>query len=222
MEDILETMRRELFSAVVGDVLDAAGMTQQFLPPEIRPMDEQAVMVGRAMPVLEADCAGPEVSHLGEHQPFGLMLTALDNLRTGEVYLCAGASPTYALWGALMSTRAMHLGAAGAVLDGFYRDSKEIAQLRFPVFARGRYARDQAVRGRVIDFRCKIRLRNGTMVSPGDIVLADADGVVVVPAEHEQAVVADALVKVRGENLVRQALQEGMSASDAFKKYKVM
>ena len=121
-----------------------------------------------------------------------------------------------------MSTRAMHLGAAGAVLDGFYRDSKEIAQLRFPVFARGRYARDQAVRGRVIDFRCKIRLRNGTMVSPGDIVLADADGVVVVPAEHEQAVVADALVKVRGENLVRQALQEGMSASDAFKKYKVM
>lgn len=174
-------------------------------------------MVGRAMPVLEADCAGPEVSHLAERQPFGLMLTALDDLHPGEIYLCGGASPTYALWGPLMTTRARYIGAVGAVLDGFCRDSKEIAQLDFPVFARGCYAQDQAVRVRVIDFRCKIRLRNGTIVRPEDIVVGDVDGMVIIPAEHEQAVVADALKKVRGEDLVRKALQQGMNAAEAFK-----
>lgn len=222
MDDILETIRRELFSAVVGDVLDAAGMTQQFLPPEIRPMVNQGVMVGRAMPVLEADCAGPEVAHLGEPKPFGLMLEALDDLRPGEVYLCSGASPTYALWGALMTTRALHLGAAGAVLDGYCRDSRELAQLGFPVFATGRYAQDQGVRGRVIDFRCALRLRNGVVVQPGDIVVGDVDGVAVIPSEHEGAIVGRALEKARGENLVRTALQRGVSACDAFKQYGVM
>lgn len=222
MDNLLQTIREELYSAVVGDVLDAAGMTQQFLPPDIGPLDDQVVMVGRAMTVLEADCAGPQVAHGGEAEPFGLMLQALDDLHPGEVYLCAGASHTYALWGALMTTRAMHLGAAGAVLDGYCRDSKEIGQLGFSVFATGRYAQDQAVRGRVIDFRCALRFRNGVLVKPGDIVLGDVDGVVVIPAEHERAVVADALKKVRGENLVRTALQGGLSASQAFKDYGVM
>lgn len=222
MKDLLQTIRQELFSAVVGDVLDAAGMTQQFLPPEIRPLDDRGVMVGRAMPVLEADCAGAQVAYLGEAQPFGVMLAALDDLKPGEVYLCTGASPTYALWGALMTTRAVYLGAAGAVLDGFCRDSRELKQLGFPVFATGRYAQDQAVRGRVIDFRCTVRLRNGAVVRSGDIVVGDVDGVVVIPAEHEEAVVADALEKVRGEDLVRRALQHGTSASETFKKYRVM
>jgi regulator of RNase E activity RraA len=222
MKDLLQTIRQELFSAVVGDVLDAAGMTQQFLPPEIRPLEDRDMLVGRAMPVLEADCAGTEVAYLGEAQPFGLMLAALDDLRPGEVYLCTGASPAYALWGALMTTRAVHLGAAGAVLDGFCRDSKELKQLGFPVFATGRYAQDQAVRGRVIDFRCTVRFRNGVVVRPGDIVMGDIDGVVVIPAEHEEAIVADALKKVRGENLVRKALQNGASATEAFREYGVM
>lgn len=222
MDDFLQTIREELFSAVVGDALDAAGMTQQFLPPGIRPLDDYGVMVGRAMTVLEADCAGMEVAHRGGAQPFGLMLQALDDLRQGEVYLCAGASQTYALWGALMTTRAMHLGAAGVVLDGYCRDSKEVRQLGLPVFATGLYAQDQAVRGRVIDFRCPLRFRNGALVSPGDIILGDVDGVVVIPAEHERAIVAEALKKVRGENLVRTALQKGVTATQAFTEYGVM
>ena len=222
MKERLETIRRELFSAVIGDVLDAAGLTTQFLPPSITPLEPGMVVVGRAMPVLEADCAGTELGHSGEHQPFGLMLTALDDLRPDEVYLCAGASPTYALWGALMTTRARYLGAAGAVMDGFCRDTREIAQLGFPVFSTGRYAQDQGVRGRVIDFRCTLRFRNGVVVRPGDIVFGDSDGVVVIPSEHEEAVVAGALEKARNENLVRTALESGMSVAAAFKQFGVM
>lgn len=221
-DELFQTMRRELFTAVVGDVLDAAGLTRQFLPAGIKPLDEQAVAVGRAMPVLEADCAGPQIAHRGEMRPFGLMLEALDDLRPGEVYCCTGASQTYAVWGGLMTTRATHLGAAGAILDGYSRDSRELARFDFPIFSTGRYAQDQAVRGRVIDYRCQLRYRNGVLLRPGDIVFGDIDGVVVVPREHEKSIINDALQKVRGENLVRKALESGITAGEAFRRYGIM
>ena len=104
----LEMVRRELFPAVVGDVMDAMGLRNQFLPARIRPVRDDMVVLGRAMPVLETDVFSEE-SGAGENEvldmPFGHMFRALDDLRPGEVYVCAGASPRYALWGGLMSTR---------------------------------------------------------------------------------------------------------------------
>src|SRR6187455_3044822 len=76
-----------------------------------------------------------------------LMLRALDELKANEVYICTGGSPRYALWGELMSTRAQTLGAAGAVVDGYHRDTRGIRRLGFPVFSYGSYAQDQRVRG---------------------------------------------------------------------------
>ncbi len=77
------------------------------------------------------------------------MFEALDDLKPGEVYLCAGGSPSYALWGGLMSTRAIACGAAGAVLHGYHRDTAEILRLGFPVASFGSYAQDQGPRGKV-------------------------------------------------------------------------
>ncbi len=132
--DIFAIIRERLFTAAIGDVLDAAGFTRQFLPPEIRALTPDTVLVGRAMPVLEADCAGEMVGHNGQREPFGLMLRALDELKPNEVYIATGASLRYALWGGLMSARAKTLGAAGAVLDGFHRDTKEIRRPRLSRF----------------------------------------------------------------------------------------
>ena len=84
---------------------------------------------------------------------FGLMLEALDDLKRDEDYICSGASPTYALWGELMSTRATKLGATGAVVNGYSRDTRGILKMNFPSFSWGNYAQDQAPRGKVIDFR---------------------------------------------------------------------
>ena len=67
-------------------------------------------------------------------QSFGLMFEALDDLKPNEVYVCTGASPRYALWGELMSTRAIKLGAAGAVVDGYLRDTHGILAQNFPRF----------------------------------------------------------------------------------------
>jgi hypothetical protein len=118
-EELFAIIRERLFTAVIGDVMDAAGLTRQFLPPGIRALQPDSMVVGRAMTVLEAD------TEYGQDAGFGLMFRALDDLTPGEVYVCTGASPAYALWGGLMSARAMSLGAVGAVVDGHHRDTRE-------------------------------------------------------------------------------------------------
>ncbi len=215
-------VREKLFTAVIGDVMDQAGLTRQFLPPEIRALDPASILVGRAMPVLEADCAGEVLGHSGVTDAFGLMFTALDQLRPGEVYICTGSSPRYALWGGLMSTRAAHLGAVGAVLDGYHRDTREIARLGFPVFSMGSYAQDQRLRGRVVDYRCAIEFGNGCRVMPGDLIVGDIDGVLTVPKADVADIVRAAAIKVAGEDKVRDMILAGRSTGGIFEETGIM
>jgi regulator of RNase E activity RraA len=120
-----------------------------------------------------------------------------------------------------MSTRAMKLGAAGAVVDGHARDTHGIVRLGFPTFAHGRYAQDQGPRGKVIDFRVPIEI-GGVRVAPADIVFGDVDGVLVVPAAAAEEAFARAVEKVRGEQQVRHAIEGGMSTVEAFATYGIM
>ncbi len=221
--ELLRTIRDELFTAVLGDVLDAMGHTRQFLPPGIAPLDPKTRLVGRAMTVLEADVFVGKANSAGplSNEPFGLMLKALDDLKPGEIYIAAGASPRYALWGGLMSTRAMHLGAVGAVLDGFARDARDIEALGFPVFSRGLYAQDQSLRGKVIDYRCDIEI-GGVHIRDGDLIFGDREGVLVIPRDVEAEAVERALGKARTENKVGSAIKDGMSAQEAFDRFGVM
>lgn len=222
-DELFSLIKAELFTAVVGDIMDKMGLLRQFLPPQIQPLHTAMVVAGRAMPVLEADVISGEQSlhNTVLQQPFGLMLSALDDLKKNEVYICTGSSPTYALWGELMSTRAMKLGAAGAVVNGYSRDTRGILQLQFPTFSYGRYAQDQGPRGKVIDFRVPIEM-NGVIIRPGDIVLGDMDGVCIVPQEAADEVFHLALEKARGEKTVQLQIESGMSASAAFAKYGIM
>lgn len=219
-EVLFETMKVELFSAVVGDIMDQMGFHQQFLPPQIQPLRDDMIIAGRAMPVLEADIDQNISSDLVD-KPFGLMLEALDDLRKNEVYICTGASPTYALWGELMSTRAIQLGAVGAVVNGYSRDTNGILQLGFPTFSYGRFAQDQAPRGKVVDFRCPI-VMDGVQINSGDIVFGDIDGVCIIPKTVEVEVITKSLEKARGEKQVKKAIEAGMSACDAFEKFGIM
>jgi len=223
-DDLFRLIKQELFSAVVGDIMDKQGFLYQFLPPMIQPLDDDMFLVGRAMPVLEADAYGEQVpgtSNALMNKPFGLMLEALDDLKKNEIYLCTGASPHYALWGELMTTRALKLGAAGAVLDGYVRDTKGILSLGFPTFCYGRYAQDQGPRGKVMDFRLPVEIQ-GVVIRPGDIVIGDIDGVCIVPQKDEVDIISLAIEKARGEKLVKKAIENGMSAGEAFKKYGIM
>jgi regulator of RNase E activity RraA len=216
-EQMFEIARRELFTAVVGDAMDKMGFRRQFLPPQIRALSPNMVVIGPTMTVLESDVGGEQ----GDAPPFGRLFDAIDDLKPNEVYICTGSSPTYALWGGLLSTRAMTLKAAGAIVDGYLRDSKEILNLNFPAFCYGTYAQDQGGRGEVLDFRTPIHIGQ-VRIESGDIVFGDVDGVCVVPVRAADEVFTRAIEKARGEKHVRNALQSGMSAKQAFQTFGIM
>lgn len=217
-------VQKELFTALVGDILDKMGYLHQFLPATIKPLNPEMVILGKAMPVVEADYFGEQLGNSANifiNKPFGIMFEALDSLKEDEVYICTGASLRYALWGGLMSTRAQKLKAAGAVLHGYSRDTNEVLKLGLPVFSMGTYAQDQGPRGKVIDYRVPIEIEK-VRINPGDIIYGDRDGTVIIPQEIQYEVFEKALDKARGENQVRKALQNGMGTVEAFEKFGIM
>ena len=223
-EELFAAARKELFTAVVGDAMDKMKLFHQFLPARIQPLKPDMLLIGRAMTVLEADTFEETSSFTNNpimKKPFGLMLEALDDLEKDEVYLCTGASDHYALIGEIMMTRAKKLGAAGAVVNGYSRDTHGMSGLDMPIFSYGNYAQDQGPRGRVIDFRVPIEIE-GVRIYPGDIVIGDVDGVCIVPKAYEKEVFERAFEKARGERKVLKAVQDGMSAVDAWNKYGIM
>jgi regulator of RNase E activity RraA len=216
-DELFSLARQTLMTALVGDAMDKLGLVHQFLPPYLKPLDDSMVVVGRAMTVVEEDVSGEDSGR----PLFGKMFEALDDLKLNEVYVCSGASPQYALWGEMMSTRARKLGAAGAVIDGYSRDTPGILKLNFPTFSRGRYAQDQGPRGQVVDFRVEIRFGEVT-INSGDIIFGDLDGVCVVPQGAEVEVFTRAFEKASREKTLQMALENGMSTVEAFKKFGIM
>jgi len=206
---------RELYTPVVGDVLDALGYPHQFLPQPIQPLREPMKVAGRAMPVLMIDVYGPQ------KQPFGKLTEALDQLQPGEVYLASGGEMRCAYWGEILTATARTRGAAGAVINGFHRDTPRVLEQDWPVFSRGRYAPDSAIRTQVADYRCPLEI-GGVRVEPGDLVFGDLDGVVIVPRHVEGEVLEKALAKARGEKLVRRAIEGGMSSTAAFRQFGIL
>lgn len=106
-------------------------------------------------------------------------------------------------------------------MNGPHRDTKGILALDFPCFSRGRYSQDQAPRGRVTAWRVPIEI-DGTHVDSGDIVFGDMDGVVIIPQSIEKEVIERAWEKATGEKTVGKAIQAGMSATEAFRKYGIL
>jgi regulator of RNase E activity RraA len=213
--DLFARISAELYTPVIGDILDDKGYFHQFLPAPIQPMRESMKIVGRAMPVVMVDVYGKQ------DKPFGLLTEALDQLRPGDVYLASGGDMRCAYWGELLTATARVRGAVGAVCNGYHRDTPQVLAQDWPVFSRGRYAQDSGVRTKVVDFRCPIEI-GGVWVEPGDLVVADLDGVVIVPARVEAEVIEAALEKARGEKVVRKAIEGGMTATDAFRTFGIL
>lgn len=213
--ELFEIMRRELYTPVVGDILDRYGETHRFLPQPIQPLREEMKVAGRAMPALLIDVYGPQ------KKPFGLLTESLDDLRAGEVYVASGGEMRCAYWGELLTATSRVRGAVGAVINGFHRDTPQVLAQNWPVFSRGRFAQDSSVRTQVVDFRCPIEV-GGVQVAPGDLVFGDLDGVLIIPRRLEQEVITGALEKARGEKVVRKAIEGGMSATEAFKTFGIL
>jgi regulator of RNase E activity RraA len=216
--------KQELFTSVVGDVMDKLKLLHQFLPPQIRPLDSGYVVIGRAMPVLSGDVFEEKVHASANkmmEKPFGLMLEALGDLKPNEIYVNTDSSPRNAMWGEMMTTRARVLGAAGAIVNGYARDTRALLEMGFPVFAFGSYGQDSGPRYKVYDYRVPIEIGQAR-IEPGDILFGDVDGICVIPVSAEAEEFSLALEKARGEELVKKDLEQGVSAVSAFARHGIM
>jgi regulator of RNase E activity RraA len=212
----LAQMREHLYSAVVCDALDSLGLTNQSPRVPIRPLTVSGVLVGRCKTTLWADMAHEDP------QPYELELRAVDSCQPDDVLIgAAGGTFRSGLWGELLSTAARRAGCAGAIIDGAVRDVAKMTKMGFPIFARGTCLYDSKNRNRVIDLDVPVEI-DGVRFSPGDLVIADADGIVFVPQAAEVEAISAAWDKVHAENTVRDSIAAGMSATEAFRKYGVL
>lgn len=167
------------------------------------------------MPVRIEDVSGPPA------RPFGRLTEALDAIGPGEVYLATGGTMNCAAWGEIMTATARTRGAAGAVIDGFHRDTSRVLEQNWPVFSRGSFSQDAGVRSIVVDFRCPVEI-GGVHVQPGDLVFGDVDGVLTIPRALEERVVRLALEKVQGEKTVRGEIEAGSTSTAVFDRYGIL
>ena len=214
----IDEIRSKLFASVLSDCLDQAGYTKQALSSRIRPLDEASVMVGRAR-----TAAFMEVYHVAEGvNPYELEIALIDSLRADEIPVFACSNPArVAPWGELLSTASRVRGAAGALMDGCVRDIKPIKAMGFPVFHGGIAPLDSKGRGKIMAIDVPIEC-DGVPVHPGDLIFGDADGVVVIPRQAEDKVLALAFEKVNGERNTLRDLQRGDRLADVFARYGIL
>jgi regulator of RNase E activity RraA len=212
----LSEVRERLYAAVICDALDAAGLPHQSPRVPLRNLTTGAPVVGRCRTTLWADM------YHADPRPYELELQAVDRCQPDDVFIAAaGGSLRSGIWGELLTTAVRNGGCVGAVIDGAVRDVEKIREMGFPVVARGTCIYDSKDRQRVIDCDIPVEI-DGVTFSPGDLVVADADGVVVVPQRVEQEVLRLAWNKVHDENRVRDAIRAGMKATAAYDKFGVL
>src|SRR3954470_5253976 len=196
----LSQIRERLYSAVVCDALDQLGLKNQSPRVSIRPVTVTGVLVGRCKTTLWEDI------DYEDPRPYELELKAVDTCRPDDVLIAAAAgSVRSGLWGELLSTAARKSGCVGAIIDGAVRDLVKMSAMSFPVFARGTSPYDSRDRNRVIDIDVRAEI-DGVCFSPGDLVIADVDGIVVIPQAVEAEAIQTAWDKVHAENTVRDAI----------------
>ncbi len=214
--ELFRQIEEHLYTAVISDSLDELGYRHQALREVIRPLSAGDRFAGWARTLSYVD-----IYHIPP-EPYAMEIEAIDSILPGEVVVVSTAnSLENAPWGELLSTAARARGARGAVIDGLVRDVRKIQDIGFPVFARGIKPVDSKGRGTIIDYNVPIECA-GARVSPGDLIVADYDGVIAIPSEVLPNVIKMATDKVTKEDGSRAELLRGAYLKDVFAKYGVL
>jgi len=215
---VIEDLRRLLYTSVLSDVLDSFGLMQQALRPFVRPVDDTMVLFGRVRTGRYAALTGKPSGN-----PYALEMALIDDLKPGEVAVlaCGGPTETIAPWGELLSTAARARGAAGCLTDGLVRDITRIRTMGFPVFHGGIGPLDTKGRAEMVERDVPVEIA-GVRAAPGDWVMGDVDGVVIIPAGRAEAVFRAALDKIAAEDTTRAELEAGVSLQDVFARHGVV
>jgi regulator of RNase E activity RraA len=212
-------LKTVLYSAVLSDGMDAAGLPVHAMRPFVRPLHEDDVVFGQARTGLFM----PRYADNPDEPPYDIEIALTDDLQPGDVvvFACNGPTERIVPWGELLTTAAMQRGATGCVTDGLARDVKMIRRMRFPVFAGGIGVLDSKGRSKMVDRDLAVECA-GVMVRRGDLIFADMDGVVVIPRPAARDVIEQALAKIQGENITREEIRRGVPLGQVYAKYGVL
>lgn len=212
----LEMVRQTLYSAVIADALDGLGYRHQSPRVSLSCYSGGPALVGRCKTTLWVDMAHEDAN------PYELELLAVDGCKPDDVLIAAaGGSMRSGIWGELLSTAARNSGCIGTIVDGAVRDVAKMRTMGFTSFARGTCLYDSLNRQRVVNVDVPVEI-DGVIFSPGDLVMADVDGVVVIPRAVEEQALQRAWAKVHAENVTRDAIKGGMKAVAAYEKFGVL
>jgi regulator of RNase E activity RraA len=214
--DFLTQLETTRYTAVSSDALDELGFRDQAMAEHLRPVGPITTFAGWARTISCVD-----TDHVDD-DPYGLEIEAVDSILPGEVVVVStGSSRRNAPWGELLSTAAVARGARGAVVDGLVRDVGRIQQMGFPLFAAGFKPVDSKGRGRVTAYRVPVEC-GGVLVQPGDLIFADLDGIVAIPADIVEDAIRLASDKARRETNTRDDLRNGAYLRTVYDKYGVL
>ena len=212
----MQQLSPQVSTAQLSDALDSLGFRDQVLAGRFVPLTREARAVGRAA-TLRFEIVDHDVE-----EPYDAAIAFIDALEPGSLVLIAtGGSERSAYWGELFSCAAIGRGATGVVCDSYLRDSPKVAELGFPAFARG---------ARPIDYRARMEITSvnrpvscaGVRVAPGELILADADGVVVVPEAIEAEAIRRANERAQRETNVLDELRAGATLRSVWDRYRVL
>jgi 4-hydroxy-4-methyl-2-oxoglutarate aldolase len=214
-KEISENLDR-LYSSLLCDVMDRMGYWNQTMTHEIKPLDPESKVFGRARTVKAVEVEKPP------ENAYELEIEVVDSLKPGDVLVVTQSGYEKAsFWGELLSNACVGRGARGIMIDGYTRDSKGIIELGFPCFVKGKIPADSYGRIDVVSYDVPIEC-GGVKVEKGDYIFGDMDGVVVIPKGIILEVLEKAVEKMKGEDNVRKELREGVSVKEVFLKYGIL
>lgn len=210
-----ELIRRyeRMYSSLVSDCVEALGLGPRCAAPGLAPyhLDPLRVAVGPAYPC--------QVHKTSERVEIDKLLEMVEATPAGTVAVVATDEDVQgALWGGLMSAGIQQRGGVGAVVDGGVRDLHQILPLDFAVWAAYRSPLDIRGRGEIVSFGEPVSFR-GVPVRPGDLMFADANGIVAVPAEAIEEVLALCEDRVAREVQTEEELKAGASATEVYARH---
>jgi regulator of RNase E activity RraA len=207
MSDTQVARAAKIDTATLSDALDKLGINGQC--HGITPRGDGFRMAGRAFTILYGPAG----------KPGGTVGDFIDDVPAGSVVVLDNGGRTDAtVWGDIMTEVAYRRGLGGTLVDGVNRDVYLCRELGYPVFSRGAYMRTGKDRVQVEGTNVPVTV-GGVRVAPGDIVVGDADGVVVVQREHAGAVLDAAEAILAAEAGIREAARGGMRLDEARVKF---
>jgi regulator of RNase E activity RraA len=211
--DLVERLAAIPYSGAISDILDDMGLRNQVLPSAIQALQPGQTVAGRALTV-----SGEPAPERPRDEYFLPLLNMLGSIQPGDVVVSQPSDSLVAHFGELCCETARFRGGRGAVIDGGARDLAYANKLSFPVFARYRTPQDIVGRWRMTGCNAPITI-GAVVIHPGDYVLGDLDGVVVIPKMVAEDVVTRAEALVHTEDLVRKAILEGVHPVKAYETY---